>query len=180
MRSIRSIAAHMPAIVISLLAVVLSVGGGAYASTHHLVPGPSQGPIHTLKVAHSQEAAHSTASTLTSGVSWNSLVLQNGWSSSNATYGTGNPKVALQGNVVYLSGSMHQSSGTNDVFAFLPSTFRPTHNLYMTVYTNGGTTGTVFIGKDGTMQAFSSSSCGSLSTAQCFTSLASVSYPINS
>jgi len=179
MRRIGSIVKQAPAIVISLLAIVLSLGGGAaYASTHHhLVPGPSQGPVHTWKVAGSQGAAHST---LASGVNWNSIVLQNGWTSSNAAFGTGNPKVALQGNVVYLSGSLHQSSGTNDIFGFLPSTFRPEHNLYMTVYTNGGTTGTVYIGKDGTMIAFSDTSCGSLNTAQCYTSLASVSYPINS
>jgi hypothetical protein len=179
MRSIRRIAAHTPAIVISVLAVALSVGGGAYASTHpHLVPGPSQGSIHTLKVAPGQGTAHST---VTSGVPWNSIVLQNGWTSSNATFGTGNPKVALQGNVVYLSGSLNQSSGTNNVFGFLPSTFRPTHNLYMPVFTFGGNMGTLYVGKDGTMEMFANTNCNSTqNNAQCFTSLASISYPINS
>lgn len=132
-----------------------------------------------MRVAHSQ-GAHSAASSLTTGVSWQSLVLQNAWASSNATYGTGNPKVALQGNIVYLSGSMHQSTPGSAVFAFLPSTYRPTHNLYITVYTNGGTSGTLYIGNDGTMEAFSSANCGSSNAAQCFTSLATVSYPINS
>ena len=136
MHRLRSIAARTPAIAIAGLAVVLSLGGGALASTH-LVPGPSQGPIHTMRVAHSQ-GAHSAASSLTTGVTWQSLVLQNAWTSSNAAYGTGNPKVALQGNVVYLSGSMHQSTPGSAIFAFLPSTYRPTHNLYITVYTNGG------------------------------------------
>jgi hypothetical protein len=178
MRRLRSIAARTPAIAIAGLAVVLSLGGGALASTH-LVAGPSQGPIHTMRVAHSQ-GAHSATSSLTTGVSWQSLVLQNAWASSNGTYGTGNPKVALQGNVVYLSGSLHQSTPGSSVFAFLPSTYRPTHNLYITVYTNGGTSGTLYIGNDGTMQAFSSASCGSGNAAQCFTSLATVSYPINS
>ncbi len=132
-----------------------------------------------MRVAHSQ-GAHSAASSLTTGVTWQSLVLQNAWTSSNAAYGTGNPKVALQGNVVYLSGSMHQSTPGSAIFAFLPSTYRPTHNLYITVYTNGGTSGTLYIGNDGTMEAFSSASCGSGNAAQCFTSLATVSYPINS
>src|SRR5215467_11645279 len=108
MRRIRSIAARTPAIAIAGLAVVLSLGGGALASTH-LVPGPSQGPIHTMRVAHSQ-GTHSAANSLATGVSWQPIVLQNAWASSNATYGTGNPKVALQGNVVYLSESMHQST----------------------------------------------------------------------
>ena len=132
-----------------------------------------------MRVAHSQ-GAHSAASSLTTGVTWQSLVLQNAWTSSNAAYGTGNPKVALQGNVVYLSGSMHQSTPGSAIFAFLPSTYRPTHNLYITVYTNGGTSGTLYIGNDGTMEAFSSASCGSGNAALCFTSLATVSYPINS
>ena len=67
------------------------------------------------------------------------------------------------------------------VFGFLPSTFRPTHNMWITVYTYAGTSGTLFIGKDGTMELFSSSSCSStLNSAQCFSSLATVSYPINS
>jgi len=52
--------------------------------------------------------------------------------------------------------------------------------MWITVYTYGGTSGTLFIGKDGTMQAFASGACGSGNTAQCFTSLATVSYPINS
>jgi hypothetical protein len=179
MRRIRSIAAQTPAIVISMLAVALSLGGGAYASTH-LVAGPFQGPIHTLQAAHNQTAAHGTASNLTAGVSWNSLALQNGWISSNATYSSGNPKVALQNNVVYLSGSLNQPTPGSPVFAFLPSTFRPTHNMWITVYTFGGTSGTLYVGKDGTMEAFASGGCGSGNTAQCYTSLASVSYPINS
>jgi hypothetical protein len=174
MRRIRSIAAHSPAIVISMLAVVLSLCGGAFASTH-LVAGHSQGPIHTVQAAHS----HGTRN-LTAGVSWTSLVLQNAWTSSNAAYGTGNPKVALQNNVVYLSGSLHQATPGSPVFAFLPSTFRPEHNLYITVYTNGDTSGTLYIGHDGTMEAYSSGACGSGNTAQCFTSLATVSYPTNS
>ena len=47
-----------------------------------------------MRVAHSQ-GANSAASSLTTGVSWQSLVLQNAWASSNGTFGTGNPKVAL-------------------------------------------------------------------------------------
>jgi hypothetical protein len=180
MRRIRSIAAQTPAIVISMLAVVLCLGGGAYASTHHLVAGPSQGPIHTLQAADNQGAADNAPSNLTAGVSWTSLVLQNAWASSNSSFASGNPKVALQSNVVYLSGSLHQSTPGSPVFAFLPSTFRPEHNMWITVYTYGGTSGTLYIGKDGTMEAVASGACGSGNTAQCFTSLATVSYPINS
>jgi hypothetical protein len=175
----RSLISQSPAIVISVLAATLSLGGGAFASTH-LVAGPSQGPIHTLKVAHSQ-AAHNAPGSITAGVSWNSIVLQNGWVSSNSSFASGNPKVALQGSIVYLSGSLHQSSGSSATFGFLPSTFRPTHNMWITVYTYAGTSGTLYVGKDGTMELFSGSTCTStLNSAQCYSSLATVSYPINS
>ena len=65
-------------------------------------------------------------------------------------------------------------------FAILPASFRPSHNLYITVYTNGDTTGTVYIAHSGVMEAFSGTGCGSGNTAQCFTSLATLSFPINS
>src|SRR6516225_6726886 len=88
MSRFRSLISQSPAIVISVLAATLSLGGGAFASTH-LVAGPSQGPIHTLQVAHSAGSAHNATSSLTAGVSWASLVLQNAWVSSNATFNTG-------------------------------------------------------------------------------------------
>jgi hypothetical protein len=158
----RSLIAQSPAIVISLLAVVLSVGGGAYASTMS-----------------AQSSAANQA--VTAGVSWTSLSLINGWASENGAFQSGNPKVAEQNNIVYLSGSLAQPSGTSDQFATLPSSFRPSHNMWITVYTDAGTSGTLFIGHDGTMEAFSSASCnGTQNAAQCFTSLATVSYPVNS
>lgn len=74
----------------------------------------------------------------------------------------------------------HGATAASPVFAFLPSTYRPAHNMWITVYTFGGTSGTLYIGKDGTMEAFASGTCGSENSAQCFTSLATVSYPIGS
>jgi hypothetical protein len=159
----RSLFAQSPAIVISILAVALSLGGGAYASAHLSGSNPP-----------------TASGAVTSGVSWTSLSLMNGWASENGTYGTGNPKVAEQNNVVYLSGSLAQAIPGSSEFAVLPSSFRPTHNLYITVYTNGDTSGTLYIASNGEMEAYSSGTCGSGDTAQCFTSLATVSFPINS
>ena len=88
--------------------------------------------------------------------------------------------MALQSNIVYLSGSMHQSPLGSPVFATLPKRFRPAHNMWITVYTNGDTSGTLYIDRDGIMEAFAPTSCGSGNTAQCYTSLATVSYPVNS
>lgn len=171
MRHIRSLLTQAPATLISLLAVVLSLGGGAaYASTHH---SATQAPV----ASRASAVGHVSAAT---GVTWQGLTLKNGWASSNSIYGTGNPKVSIQSGIVYLSGSLHQSTSGSAIFATLPRTYRPTHNMYITIYTNGGTQGSLYIGADGTMEVFSSGSCGSLTTAQCFSSLATVSYPLNS
>ena len=143
----RSLAAQSPAIVISILAVALSFGGGAYASTH-------------VSAGSSAADSHSVA---TAGVSWTSLTLVNGWVSENAAFASGNPKVAQQNGIVYLSGSLAQPSGTNDQFATLPSADRPTHNMWITVYTVDGSSGTLFIGHDGRMDASSATSPGSVS-----------------
>jgi hypothetical protein len=162
MRRIRSITAQTPAIVISTVALALSLGGGAYASTQ------------------SPSAAHSTTATHAASFKWTSLGLKDGWVSSNSIYASGNPKVALQSNIVYLSGSLHQPTPGNEIFASLPAKFRPAHNMWITVYTFGGTSGTLYIGHNGIMEASASGACGSGNSAQCYTSLATVSYPVKS
>jgi hypothetical protein len=174
MGRIRSLVTQSPAIVISILAVALSLGGGAYASTHH---GPTSN-YPPVRVSNSSAATPQAAAA--AGVTWTSLSLINGWASENGTYGTGNPKVSLQGGIVYLSGSLAQSTPGNATFATLPASFRPSHNLYITVYTNADTTGTLYIAHSGVMEAYSGTGCGSGNSAQCFTSLATVSFPTNS
>jgi hypothetical protein len=173
MGRIRSLVTQSPAIVISILAVALSFGGGAYASTHH----GSTSNYPPVRVSNSPVA---TQAATAAGVTWTSLSLINGWATENGTYGTGNPKVSLQGGIVYLSGSLAQATPGNETFAILPASFRPSHNMYITVYTNGDTSGTVFIAHSGVMEAYSATPCGSGNTAQCFTSLATLSFPINS
>jgi hypothetical protein len=154
---VRSFATQTPALVISALALALSLGGGAYAAS---------------AVSEHAPAAHL--------VSWHNISLHNGWKSSNSIYATGDPRVSTQNGIVYLSGSLHQSTPGSAIFTVLPRQYRPAHNMWITVYTNGGTSGTLYTGHNGTTEAFSSSSCGSESAAQCYTSLATVSYPVNS
>jgi hypothetical protein len=178
MNRIRSLATQTPAIVISLLAVAMSLGGSAYASTH-LAAGHSHSPAAHQAAAH-QAAAPASGTQAAAAVSWHSLALLNGWASSNGIYGTGNPKVSLAGGIVYLSGSLHQGTPSSSELAILPRAYRPTHNMYITVYTNGDTSGTLYIGANGVMEAYSAGGCGSGNTAQCFTSLATVSYPSSS
>ena len=155
-----SLAKQAPAIIIALAALMISLGGGAYAAT--------------------RSASHTQNATIVPRVTWKGITLVNGWASSQSIYATGNPRVSVQSGIVYLSGSMHQSTPGSAIFATLPTAYRPAHNMYITVYTNGGTSGTLYIGHDGTAEAFSSASCGSGNAAQCFTSLAAVSYPTNS
>jgi hypothetical protein len=156
----RTVARQAPAIIIALVALMVSLGGGAWATT--------------------RSPSHAKPGIVPAAITWSSLTLVNGWTSENTTYGTGDPRVSIQNGVVYLSGSLAQSTPGDATFATLPSAYRPAHNMYITVYTNSSTTGTLFIAHSGVMEAYSSTSCGSGDTAQCFTSLATVSFPINS
>jgi len=163
----RALVAQTPALVISVMALALSAGGVAYASTQ-ITGGRSHGVI------------HATTGSVTNTVAFQTLTLINGWASEQGTYGTGNPRVGIQDGVVYLSGSLAQATPGSDSFATLPTAYRPSHNLYLTVYTNGDTSGTLYIDKSGEMEAYALGTCGPGNTAQCYTSLAGVSYPKNS
>ncbi len=103
---------------------------------------------------------------LTSG----KLALQNGWV---AASGTGSPRVALSNGVVYLSGSAWLPSGTAQGLATRPAADRPSHNLYLPVYTNGGTEGSLEITTSGAVSVSGPS-------APAFTSLAGIHFPSGS
>jgi hypothetical protein len=107
------------------------------------------------------------------GVTWHALALKNGWKSAQHRFTTGNPSWAVQGGVVYLSGSLHQSAGSNNEFAVLPPAARPSHAMYISVYTIDGTHGWLYIRPTGAMFA---DGAGDRS----FLSLAGVSFPARS
>jgi hypothetical protein len=152
MSRLRSITAQSPAIVVSVLALVFALGSGAsYAATRD--PGASP-----------QKAAR---------VTFHRLKLIDGWHSSQGQYSTGNPSYAEQNGIVYLSGSLHAASGSNVEFAVLPKGDRPSHYLYITVYTLDVTAGAIEIEPNGQMLALGSETTG-------YTSLATVSFPANS
>lgn len=124
------------------------------------------------------EAFNGQSATFTSlaGVSYplatiksHKLALQNGWVSSQSQWGTGDPAYAISGGVVYLSGSL--KSGTETTAFTLPKAARPSHQLLLSVYTNGGTTGVITVTPAGTVfiQGLDSTN---------FTSLANISYPV--
>ncbi len=118
-------------------------------------------------------AARLTAPTIT-GVTWHQLTLINGWQSGQSQFaGDGIPAWTVRNGVVYLSGSVVQTSGTNNEFAVLPPTARPSRVLYMTVFTVAGTQGFVIVHPNGAIQAWATP----YSNAQGLTSLAGISYP---
>ena len=104
------------------------------------------------------------------------LSLLNGWQSGQSAYDTGDPAYTVTGGVVYLSGSMVQTAGTDLRFAVLPPAARPRHNLWITTYTFGGAVGALLIRPSGVMSAFNVTG----NAAQTYTSLAGISYPLGS
>jgi len=147
------------AIAAAALALASSFGGSALAA--------SRASIHHAAASAQQAPAIATS------VRWHRLTLRNGWASSQSQYGSGDPAVAIQRGIVYLSGSMHQASGTSEWFATLPRGFRPAHNLWLPVYSFQGTEGSIRIAASGQMFAF-----GGDVTA--YASLAGISYPVTS
>ncbi|HXP21337.1 MAG TPA: hypothetical protein VN840_16970 [Streptosporangiaceae bacterium] len=114
----------------------------------------------------------------TSATKWHKLTLADNWTSSQSSYNSGDPAYAIIGPIVYLSGSMHQPSGTSGLFGVLPSAARPSHVLEIETYTFAGTYGAFGLipNPQGWMFVVSTPQ----SDAQDYTSLAAISYPRNS
>jgi hypothetical protein len=105
------------------------------------------------------------------GTTWHRLTLSNGWQ--QGLDGSGNPAYAIIGGVVYLSGSLQETSGTSSSFGLLPAATRPSDYLAFAVFTSGGTNGTFQLASNGGTDANSNP----FDNAQDFTSLAAISYP---
>src|SRR5262249_10939049 len=101
------------------------------------------------------------------------LSLQNGWQSSDAQYGTDDPSDKVSNGMVYLSGSLNQPAGGNQAFNVLPPSARPTHTMYLNVYTFDKTIRLLEIDTNGNMLAYDGG-------APQYTSLARVSFPVAS
>ncbi|MCW2935162.1 MAG: hypothetical protein JWM19_6124 [Actinomycetia bacterium] len=114
-------------------------------------------------------AAHASSCGWTGG--WAPVTLENGWVSEQSAYDTGDPSYCLEADgMVYLSGSIAQTSGTNATFGYLPLAERPAHEIYLDVYTLNSTYGVLRIDPSGLMEAYFGSVTG-------YTSLAGVSFP---
>ncbi len=151
MRLPRSLMVRSPAIVISIAALPLSLGGGSYAGAMMSRP------------------ASPAAQTFT----FHDLTLINGWVPLGQGFNEGRPGYAVNGDVVRLRGALRQPSGSNHQFAVLPRAARPTHLLNIMVLTAADAPGVLEILPNGVIQAF----FGNSTTA---TTLAGISYTTNS
>lgn len=167
----RSILAQSPALTIAIVALVISLGSGAYAAG--LINGaqiaPGSIPANRLK-PHSVTSAQLHPTT----VIWHNVALENGWASSNPTYKTGNPRYGVSYGIVYLSGSLHQVSGNDATIGVLPAGYRPAHELYLPIYTFEDSSGALIIEPSGVMEVESLTAID----ATTYSSLAGVSYPL--
>jgi hypothetical protein len=160
MSKLRAVSAHTPAIVISTIALVLSLGGGAYAAT-------------ALGGSH---AAKSTPAAL----SFHRLKLINGWKSAANTAGAGTPSYTVSNGILYLYGGIYQPIQGKAAFAYLPKGFRPAVNVFITVSVAEGVTnfGTLYISPKGEMEVYDPSNANT--PVADFTDLTGVSFPLGS
>jgi hypothetical protein len=102
----RTMMNQSPAIVISVIALVFSLGGGAgYAAT---VVAKAAAPKTT----------------------WHKLSLRNGWAAAAKGYDAGSPSYTVINGVVYLTGAVSRSSTSlPSVIGVLPKSARPKHVL---------------------------------------------------
>jgi hypothetical protein len=111
MKRMRSIATQSPAIAISIIALVFSLGTGAgYAVTHN------------------------TAKPTPVKITWHKLPLINHWASGAHAANipeTNNPGYTISNSIVYLTGSVvtSQASPSSYPFAVLPKGYRPSHEV---------------------------------------------------
>jgi hypothetical protein len=145
MARLRSFVVQFPALAVAVLALALSLGGGAgYVAS--AADQPTNFTFHGLK-------------------------LLNGWSKSSAAIGA--PSYEVRNGVVYLSGGMHQAKGSNNEFAVLPKGARPSHTLWIGVYSESTTSAFVEITPSGAMFIGGTDD-------QFFASLAGVSFVVGS
>jgi hypothetical protein len=153
MRRFRSAMRQSPAIVISLIALTFSLGGGmGYA------------------------ASVATAKAPATKITWHALGLRGGWHAAGKAFDTGNPAYTVSNGIVYLTGTADHAGTSLPTLAVLPKGARPTHNLWFAAFNEaaaGGVwveispNGAITIGGSGGDQDF-------------FTSLAGIEFPLGS
>jgi hypothetical protein len=104
---------------------------------------------------------------------WHKIALS-GWQSHTSLSGTGDPAYGIAGPIVYLNGSMTQTTGSI-IFAATPAAIRPRHELNIEVLTELSTYGQIQV----TKPSLYVESVPAINAEE-FTSLGGVSYPLSS
>jgi hypothetical protein len=164
MSRVRKLSAQSPAIIISMLALVFSLGGGAYAAT-----------VFTGGHAPASGAARSAR------IVFHRLGLKDGWKPASKVYDAGTPSYTVTNGIVYLSGGIFQPVQGKAEFAVLPKGARPATNLWITVSVEEGVSnvGTLYISRSGVMEVYATPT-GAGTPASDFTALGGVSFPLGS
>jgi hypothetical protein len=155
MSRFRTMMGQSPAIVISLIALTFSLGGGAgYAAT---VIAKGSAPK----------------------ISWHALPLRHSWTAAPAGFHVGKPTYTVSNNIVYLTGvadRSNQSSPIPSVIGVLPKSARPKHNLWFTAF-NYAASGEseIEVATNGDVEVL-----GNGGDENFFTSLAGIEFPLGS
>lgn len=126
MSRLRSQVSQSSAIVISIIALTCSLGGGAYAATQ----------LHSTQIttAGDRIVYHSvTPADEVPDFDWHNLTLVNGWIPLPRSAHFGRPAFAIVNGIVYFRGAMQQPSPGNPFFAVLPTHIRLAHILRIAV-----------------------------------------------
>jgi hypothetical protein len=114
-----------------------------------------------------------TATASVAGATSSNLTLNSPWT--GAPFGTNAPSVSVSGGVVAFRGAIAAPSGNANEEAFvLPVPYRPAVNVFLPVDLCGSNTGRLMIEPNG--ESFVEQADGTLSHADCFTSLDGVSF----
>src|SRR3984957_11035815 len=108
------------------------------------------------------------------GTNWHNFFLTGGWKSGSTRFHSSAPAYTTLNGVVYLTGTMYQTSGTNVHWANFPAAVRPAALSYLEVNAANATTGAITIFAIGRVDSTP------FADAQGGTSLGGISYPAGS
>jgi hypothetical protein len=153
MSRFRTIMSQSPAIVISVIALTFSLGGGAgYAAT---VIAKGSAPK----------------------ITWHKLPLRNGWAAAAKGYGASKPEYTVSNGIVYLDGGVSRSNtAVPSVIGVLPKSARPKHVLAFAAfnYAAGGES-SFYVDPNGDIEVL-----GNGGDESFFTSLDGIVFPLGS
>lgn len=193
--------APSPALVISLIALFVALGGTTYAATslpknsvgtkqlkNNAVTGVKikAGAVTAAKIntsgltvpnaTHATNADHATTATSVAALTWTNLTLENGWTGQCFDGGTPQISKSSEG-IVYLRGVIC-TTASNPVAFNLPTGFAPSKTQWLPADECNGTTGRIDIMSSGVVVVDPAPGISYANSAGCFTSLSGAEYTL--